>query len=339
MKVAIIGSKAPDSLESNLKESFDYNGHEAEVYDIYNDARYSNPKYGKYFTQLNILRRKYFDSYDQEVFIQLTRQIISDKPDLVIGVYRFIHPILVQTIKKELKCKIIHINPDALTTFEHQQVFASDYDVWFTKDPYIVNFMTNNMKLNAKLYSEAFNSRGHMKPNISKAQCEDDINIDVMTYGTMYPYRCRMLKYVLDSGIDLKVFGIKPNRFYNNSIDSAFQNKYITGTEKATILYGSKIVFNQMHYAEIESVNNRFFETNGSGAFQISDYRPILHDLLPQGVDVESVSFKGIDDAIEKLHYYLKHPEIRYNIASKVYAHFMEKYSYDSLIKYILNEI
>lgn len=51
------------------------------------------------------------------------------------------------------------------------------------------------------------------------------------------------------------------------------RRKYIVGKEKARILYGAKIVFNNLHYAEIESVNNKFFEINGSGAFQLCDYR------------------------------------------------------------------
>ena len=95
------------------------------------------------------------------------------------------------------------------------------------------------------------------------------------------------------------------SRFYDKSLDPYFQNKYITGEKKAKILYGSKIVFNQMHYAEIESVNNRFFEAYGAGAFQLSDYRKILSRILPKEVKPELVSFNGIDDGIDKIKYYL----------------------------------
>ena len=167
-----------------------------------------------------------------------------------------------------------------------------------------------------------------------KSECEKQVNIDVMTYGTMYPYRCRMLQTVVDKHVDLKIFGTIPHRFYNHSLDDNYQNKYITGEEKARLLYGSKIVFNQMHYAEIESVNNRFFEVNGSGAFQLSDYRPILHDLLP--INPELVSFKNIDEGIDKIKYYLQHDDERYEIADQIYKHFVNHYTYDHLVKYIL---
>lgn len=333
MKVAIIGSKAEDSMESNLKESFEYLGHKARIFDIIDLLPLNN----KYSILIDKLLRHYSDSYDRRLFNKLSKQIIEYKPDLVIGVYRFIHPCFVKNIKDNWHCPVIHVNPDQLTTFELQQVFASDYDVWFTKDPYIVHFMRDNMKLNAKLYYEAFNSRKHIKPNISKEEAERNVNIDVMTYGTIYPYRARMLKLLLDAGIDLKIYGVIPHRFYDHSLDKAYQNKYIVGQEKADILYGAKIVFNQMHYAEIEGVNCRFFEVNGCGAFQLSDYRPILQELLP--VDPELVSFKNIEDGIEKLKYYLSHPEKRYDLASKIYNYTSTRFSYENLVKYILNNI
>ena len=261
------------------------------------------------------------------------KRLYRANKDLVIGVYRFIHPNFVKRIKLN-GIRIVHINPDALTTFEQQQLFVEAYDVYFTKDPYILRFMRDNMKLNVKLYSESFNVRYHKKPEINKQECEKEVEIDVMTYGTMYPYRVRMLSELLENGINLQVYGVKPHRFYNHVLGASFQNRFIAGAEKARLLYGAKIVFNQMHYAEIDSVNNRFFEVNGSGAFQLSDYRPILHDLLP--IDPELVSFRSIDEGIAKIKYYLSHPDERYSIASEVYQYFVKKYTYDNLVEYLL---
>lgn len=336
MKIAIIGSPAPDSLESNLCDEFVFHNHQCRIFDIY-DGNIYKLRIGNYAKTLDYIARRYSDRYDVDVFTRLSRRVIEYTPDLVICVYRFIHPSFVKQVRSVLNCKIIHVNPDSLTTFEFQQIFASDYDVWFSKDPFIVRFMRDNMRLNAKLYNEAFNKRMHLKPDVPKLEYEKEYNIDVMTYGTMYPYRCRMLKHVLDAGIRLKIYGVKPRRFYDSSLDEAYQDKYIIGTEKAHLLYGAKIAFNQMTYSEIESVNNRFFEANGAGAFQLCDYRPILNDLLP--VDPELVSFRNIDEGIDKIKYYLSHDQERASIAQKVYDHFAENYSYGSLIKYILANI
>ena len=239
MRIAIIGSNNKDSMESNLMEAFIYAGHICEIFDII----YSK---NKFIVTFDKLLRTYSDKYDKELFIKLAYKVNDYNPDLVICVYRIIHPIFVKKIK-QFKKTIIHINPDSMMTLGYQQIFMSDYDVWFTKDPYILKFMKYNMHLNAVYYNEAFSARNNPKPDIPKHVMEEEVNIDVMTYGTMYPYRCKMLKCVLDEGINLKVFGVIPNRFYMKELDSAYQHKYIVGAEKAKLLYGSKIIFNQIY--------------------------------------------------------------------------------------------
>lgn len=336
MKIAIVGSRNRDSLESNLKETFTFLGHQTCIFDIYDLSRFKVERIKPYIQTIDKILRTYNDRYDRNLFLKLFSEVKNFSPDLVICVYRFIHPSFVDLCKNH-GAKVVHVNPDALTTFEYQQIFASNYDAWFTKDPYIVSFMKKNMGLNVFLYNEAFNVREHKKPDLLKADVEKVVDIDVMTYGTMYPYRCRMLKKVADSGIDLKIFGVIPRRFYNHDLDGYFQNKYITGEEKARLLYGTKIVFNQMHYAEIESVNNRFFEVNGCGAFQLSDYRPILKELLP--IEPELVSFRNIDEGIDKIKYYLSHDAERYEIAQTIYSHFINNYSYDKLCEFIINTV
>lgn len=335
MNIIIIGAKSQDSLESNLCEAFEHRGDKCVVLDIHDNRVYKT----KVGNQLDILLRRFSDKYDRELFSSLAKKTCDYNPDLVVCVYRFVHPMFVEYVKDNSHAKIIHVNPDALTTFEYQQVFASSYDAWFTKDPYIARFMRDNMKLNAIFYNEAFNVRVHQRPTMPKRQAEEEDDTDVMTYGTIYPYRANMLKLVIGEGIRLKIYGTRPNRFYDSTLDSCFQNRYITGIEKARVLYGSKIVFNQMHYAEIESLNNRYFEVNGVGAFQLSDYRPILNEVLPTTVSPDQVSFKGIDDGIDKIKYYLAHPLERYEIADKIYAHFMEYYTYDHMIEHILQNI
>lgn len=337
MRIAIVGARGKDTMEYNLWESFTFQGHHCEIFDYFDLFFLFNNRYSSSIARtFDKIIRTYSEGYDSKLFAKLARHVEDYNPDLIICTYRFINPSLVKLLKKPTR-KIVHVNPDQMVTLGYQQVFASDYDAWFVKDPYMLKFMVSNMKLNTFLYQEAFNKREHIKPNISKVECENEIGIDVITYGTVYPYRERMLKAVVDSGIDLKIYGVIPNRFYNHTLDKQFQNRYITGEEKSKILYGSKIVFNQMHYAEVESVNCRFFETNGIGAFQLSDYRPILNQLLP--IDPELVSFKTIDDGIDKINYYLKHPDERYDISMKIYNWFADKYTYDSLTSYILAKL
>jgi spore maturation protein CgeB len=271
MKIVIIGSSGFDTLEYHFSDAFKRLGHDVSILDLTSvvPVKYS----------INYHAIKYLKRYDEYIFERLARKVIELKPDLVIGTYRFINPICIKIIRKELPgVPAIQINPDALTTFEYQQVFASPYDFFFTKDPYIVDFMRQKMKLNAVYQPEAFNPKIHVKPTLDRAQLEAKTNIDVLTFGHIYPYRSKMIQALIDAGIKVTLFGKRDKRFATPEIDQHFRNEWITGEVKSNLLYGSKIVFNNLHYAEIESVNCKFFEIYGIGAFQICDYRPIINE-------------------------------------------------------------
>lgn len=330
MKIALLGSKDFDSLEYHIHDSLTFLGHQVFHIDIKDVVKIPY--------RYNYWGMKLLPKYDLSVFRKIAARIIDEKPDLVIGTYRFIHPECIRMIKAALpKVPIVHINPDAITTFEHQQVFASPYDAYFTKDPFIMDFMKNKMKLNAYYLPEALNPRVH-KPVISdRVQLEKEIGIDVTMFGTMYPYRAKMASEVINSGINVALFGVPDRRFPREEITKNFRNEFITGERKAKVLFGSKIVFNNFHYAEVNSANVKFFEINGIGAFQLCDYKPVLEEY--SAVDVEKFTYKTIDEAIEKIKYYLDKPEERFEISNIQREHFHKHHTYENRMKDILNKI
>lgn len=336
MKIAIIGADRTDSMEFHLTDAFRHMGHEAKIFDVYASNIFKNKKFRPYFQSFDKFLRVSNDSYDRRRFSAVANRVNKFSPDLVVCLYKDVHPTFIDLVKTSNNM-VIHINPDAMTTLGYQQVFAANYDAWFTKDGYMLKLMKGNMHLNAFQYTEAFNHRYNPKPTIKKTDAENKVNIDVATYGTLYPYRTRMLGEIIKSGIDISLFGVVPHRFFDSRLEKYCTGKYIVGEEKANILYGAKIVLNNLHFAEVESVNCRFFEANGCGAFQLCDYRPILSDLLP--IDPSLVSFKDTNDAIDKIKYYLKHENERYEISDVIYQHFMDHYTYDHLAAYILDMV
>jgi len=330
MNIAIIGSKDFDSLEYHIHDSLTFLGHEVFHIDI-SDVIKIPYRYNYYATKL-------FKKYDDYIFDKIANKVIEQAPDLVIATYRFIHPNCIKKIKTNLRnTKVIHINPDAITTFENQQVFASDYDAYFTKDSFIVDFMKDKMKLNTFYLPEALNPRVHKPIKRDRFQLENEINIDVTMFGTMYPYRARMASEVIDSGINVALFGVPDRRFPREEITKSFRNEYITGDRKAEVLFGSKIVLNNFHYAEINSANVKFFEINGIGAFQLCDYKPVLEEY--SAVDVEKFTYKTIDEAIEKIKYFLDQPLLRHEISKKQCEHFHKHHTYENRMKDILNKL
>lgn len=330
MKVALIGSKAFDSLEYHLQDSLKILDHEVFHIDV-SDVIKVPYRYNYWATKLSA-------KYDERVFRKIADEVIEQKPDLVIGTYRFIHPECIRRIKSSLGLvPVIHINPDALTTFEYQQIFASPYDAYFTKDPYIVSFMRDKMKLNAFYLPEALNLRVHKPMEKDRVQLENEIGIDVVAFGNLYPYRANMISQLIRAGINVSLFGVPDRRFPKPEITRNFKNEYITGERKAQVLMGSKIVFNNFHYAEIESVNVKYFEIYGIGGFQLCDYKPTMEEYSK--VPTSKYSFKTIDDAIDLIRYYLPRQEERFQIANEQMQHFRANHTYEHRINQVLETL
>lgn len=335
MKIAVIGSNNLDSLEFNLKMGAENLGYEVKIFDF--KALFPILKHKKIKSLLSNAM-KISVKFNEYLFLKLADAVIDFKPDLVIGTWRNIHPFCIKRIKNQLKnSKVVHLNPDAVTTFGRQEIFMSNYDAYFTKCHYIERFMRNKLSLNVHYLPEAFNASYHLKPSISKAEAEKKTNIDVMMIGSLYRYRYKFIENLIKKGIDIKIFGNKVPYIKDKSLDNCFMNEYVTGARKAELFYGSKIVLNNFHYAEIESVNCKFFEIAGSGGVQLCDDTPAVHEFFEK--DKEIFTFKNVDEATEKIKYLLKHQEIRYSASKKVYEKALEYHTYEKRIEEIIKTV
>ena len=163
----------------------------------------------------------------------------------------------------------MQLNPDALSNLEKQQIIAADFDYYFSKEPYMVDTLRNKAGLNRHYLPEGFNPRIHRKPLIDKAEAERQTTIDVLVYGSLYAYRSRLIEQLLRAGIKLAVYGTE-GPYLRPPVRQVVQSRYLVGDEKNQLLYGAKIVLNKFHYAEMTSVNQKYFEINGIGGFQLA---------------------------------------------------------------------
>jgi spore maturation protein CgeB len=161
-----------------------------------------------------------------------------------------------------------------------------------------------------------------------------NINV-VLIFGNMYAYRVRIIEQLLKLGIKTRIFGW-PGPFMPKDIRSLV-NPPIYGAEKARKLYGARIVLNCFHYAEIESVNCKYFEIGGIGAFQLCDYKQCLDEYSP--VDSRKYSFQTMDKCMELIKYYLDRPDERNVIADTHKEHFVLHHTYEHRINKILDII
>ncbi len=329
MKIVIIGNREFDSFEYHLSDSFGVLGHEVSLIDVTDVIPVS--------AKLNYWASRFICLYDRAVSVRLANKTVLLRPDLVLVVYRNLHPILVDHVKAQLPgVPVVQINPDALSNLEKQQIMAADFDYYFSKEPFIVNFLRDKVGVSAHYLPEGFNPRIHQKPTVEKAVAEWLTDIDVLIFGNLYAYRARMIEQLIRAGINVAIYGTE-GPYLRPTIRSAFHKQYLVGPEKNRLLYGAKIVFNNFHYAEINSVNQKYFEINGVGAFQLSDYKSTIDEYT--GVPADKVTYRTMDEAIDKIRYYLAHSRERHELAAHQYTHFQQHHTVDLRVEQLLTTV
>lgn len=118
-----------------------------------------------------------------------------------------------------------------------------------------------------------------------------------------------------------RMFKEFPNFFYGKRL---FE-------EAAEIFSQSKIVLN---ISIKDDINMRVFEALSTGSFLLTNELPTLHHLFKDGVHL--VTYKDLDDAVEKAKYYLEHDAEREKIAEAGYKEFIAKHTYEQRFKTVL---
>lgn len=127
-----------------------------------------------------------------------------------------------------------------------------------------------------------------------------------------------------------RLFKEFPN-FYYGSRHPAFPtvNLFEDAAKKFSL---SKIVFN---ISIKDDINMRVFETLSTGSFLLTNWLPTLGELFEDGKHL--VTYKTLDEMVEKAKYYLEHEEEREKIAEAGYQEFINKHTYKHRIEKILS--
>lgn len=102
----------------------------------------------------------------------------------------------------------------------------------------------------------------------------------------------------------------------------------------AEIYRKSRIVFNN---AAVDDVNMRCFEVTATGSFLLTEYVPTLHELFEDGKHL--VTYKTMDEAVEKARYYLEHEKEREQIARAGMEHTLNTHTYQHRISGVFDSI
>lgn len=323
MKIAVIGRQFTDSLAHNCSYTLDKMGHT--VLNV--DER--DVGYLKFFQQrfprvFGILsQHPRFELWRSSL---VTNRIVAFRPDLVLSTFTDFHPEAVLALRKacDSTTKIVFCYPDAIANLGRMLPIAAEYDAWFFKDQVAVELFRNKLDLNAYYLPEACNPDWHKPVSLSIRDIQH-YGCDLTIAGNMYYYRARLLES-LDK-YDLKIWG-NFAEWIDSPIRKFYQHEYVAGIKKAKAFRAAKIVINTLHPTEVSGATARIFETAGCGAFQIVEWRPAIDELFRP--EQEMVSFKTRDELINKIDYYLQHPDEREAIAQAAMqrAHYEHTYAH-----------
>lgn len=120
-----------------------------------------------------------------------------------------------------------------------------------------------------------------------------------------------------------RVFREFPNFYYGQQLFDAAARKYAE----------SKVCFN---ISMEDDLIMRVFEVMGTGSFLLTNWVPTIEDVFEDGKHL--VLYRSLDEAVDKIKYYLKHDDEREKIAQAGYEEVIAKHKIQDRVDVILNE-
>ena len=209
-------------------------------------------------------------------------------------------------------CKVFGVFSDHIANFGRGYFFASDYDMLFFKDRYIVDkFRAKLGWTHVRYLPQACDRQLHDTVELT-AEDRERYGCDLALAGNPYLFRNESLRPLV--GRDMKIWGPPPPSWVTHPATRHFTGRYVSGPEKCKAMLATRIVLNQNHYGEIAGTNKRTFEVAAIGAFQLTD-TPAIRDVFDP--DTEVAYFETQAEMLERIDYFLAQPEKRAAMAAK----------------------
>lgn len=168
---------------------------------------------------------------------------------------------------------------------------------------------------------------------------------DVSFVGAGYFNRRHFFPKLID--FDLKIWG---NEWEGASVISKYiqmEGERVSTEDTVKIFNASKVNINLHSSKQHEDVNPygdfvnpRTFELASCGAFQLVDFRSDLSRFFE--IDKEIICFKGVNEAREKIRYYLAHPDERQRLSENARIRALKEHTYknrmEEMMGFLINK-
>jgi hypothetical protein len=247
----------------------------------------------------------------EEVNKRFLELVEKEKPDYIL------YYSIVDEFELDTFLKVRDISPETISILFYgdddcmYESYSRFYKLFFD---YIIVFQ----KAFKHLYDEEKNTRAEFLfgTNLDYYYpIKTEKKIDVSFFGIPECNRVEYLRYLIDNGINLRIFGRNWENmpeykdYYGGMLPLEEFIKKINET-KITINF-SRNRFGKLHF------KGRIFETAMCRSFSLVEYCPIYEDFLKPGKEL--IMFKTKEELLEKVRYYLANEKEREEIATRAY--------------------
>lgn len=275
-------------------------------------------------------RIQWLDQFDlQHINKKMVSLALRTKPDIAIvtGGHR-ITSRTVKTLKNQGICTVLW-SIDAPLNFQPLIDIAPFYDHVFCQGTEAAEMLNHVGIKGAQWLPMGCDPDFHTPVGLSTEE-KKQYGTDLAFVGSYYLNRAELFQKLTD--FDLGIWGPGWEKLH---LDSPLR-KFLRGGELKPEVWlkvysASKIVL-ATHYHDLENrfpvhqASPRIFEALACGAFVISDNQRDVFSLFKEGVHLER--FVDSKDLIEKIKYYLDHPEERKRIAEQGNNEVTQKHTY-----------
>jgi spore maturation protein CgeB len=207
----------------------------------------------------------------------------------------------------------IAIRESNLALFEPHQLQALElYDFFFTGESYIVPLLKRRFGVRSVNYLHGVADPRRFSPYEEPESVPDEWRADVSFFGSPYPNRSTFFKRLADAGVGFRLWGRGWEA--DTSLSGYCTPRSVGTVHKRRVYCGSKINLDlPAGHQQINAISSRAFEVLCCGGFALVEYRRDVERFFEIGREIDV--FRTVDEAIEKIGYYLDHHDERVRIA------------------------
>jgi spore maturation protein CgeB len=272
----------------------------------------------------------------------LVRVVTEISPALVIVFCdAFVRAASILQIKVNVPAtKVINIYPDPLHNLRDYGIAALPlYDLFCTHTRAAVPYL-RQMGCQAPFYLPlAADPFLHHPMSLTPADLKE-FGCDLVFVGNWRPEHEQLFASL--EGFDLAIWGPNYWRRYARKgswVRSRWRGRpLMTGVEYVKAHRAAKIALDPINPVNLPSHNMRLFEVAACGVFSLVTRTKEVQNLFREGETV--ICFDNADELVDKVRYYLAHPDERQRIAQQAYEHVVNGgHTYQDRVRTILSEL